>query len=301
MHITIISIINACLALSLNLIILTGHVSLAHGAFFGIGAYTSTLIVMRLGASFWLALPIAALIAAIVSFLLGLLTLKLKGIYFALATFAFNEICRMLFIGWVSLFGGPGGIPRIPPPPSIDLFGVVNLNFDSKFDYFYIVAVLLIITLFISVQLYKSKTRLFFIAIEEGELLTSCLGIDTMKFKIFAFMLGSIIAGIAGSTYAHYFNFISPQDFSFWTSVDALVFTVVGGVGTIAGPILGSIVLTVIPEVLRFAVEYQTLLYGLVLILALLFMPRGIMGIFQKIGNRIRTRGTDIKNGNIKN
>jgi len=291
MHIIIISIINVCLALSLNLIMITGHVSLAHGAFLGIGAYTSTLLVTRLGISFWCALPLAALMAGLVSFFLGLVTLKLTGIYFALATFAFNEILRMIFIGWGNLFGGASGITDIPPPGPISIPGLVTIQFNTKFTYFYIAALFLMLTFFIITRLHRSRTGLIFKAIEEGELLTECLGTNTMKFKIFAFVISSFIAGLAGSIYAHYLHYICPQDFSFWESVNVLVFTVVGGVGTILGPILGSTLLTIVPEFLRFTVEYQTLLYGLILILALLFMPRGIHGLLKTITNNIPFRG----------
>lgn len=283
MHILIISIINTSLALSLNFLILTGHVSLAHGAFLGIGAYTSTLLVMRLNGSFWVALPMAALMAAIISFLLGLLTLKMKGIYFALATFAFNEILRMIFTGWVGLFGGPTGIPGIPPPNPIIIPGLAALRFDTKSNYFYIVSIFLLITSFVIIRLHRSRTGVILKAISQGELLTECLGINTMKFKIFAFVVSSTIAGVTGSIYAHYMHFVCPHDFSFWESVNVLVFTVVGGIGTIVGPILGSVVLTVVPEFFRFAAEYQTLLYGLVLILVLLFMPQGIYGLLKNI------------------
>jgi branched-chain amino acid transport system permease protein len=301
MHIIIISMINACLALSLNLMIMTGHVSLAHAAFVGIGAYTSTLLVMRLNMTFWFALPIAGLMGGMVGFLLGLLTLKLKGVYFALATFAFNEILRQIFIGWVSLFGGATGIIDVPSPAPIIIPGLVTLQFTTKFTYFYIIAVFFMLTLFVLIRLHRSQSGLIFKAIAGGELLTEILGINTMKFKISAFVISSFIAGITGSIYAHYFHYIGPQDFSFWESVNVLVFVVVGGTGTIVGPVLGSTLLTITPEFLRFAIEYQTLLYGLVLILVLLFMPRGIYGLLGTIIEDIPFNGKVKKNVDFEN
>lgn len=287
MHILIISMINIALALSLNFLILTGHVSLAHGAFLGIGAYTSTLTVMRLGGSFWFALPMAALISALISLPLGLLTLKMKGVHFALATFAFNEILRMIFVGWVALFGGPTGIPGIPPPEPIVLSNFATWRFETKSEYFYVVCCFVLIIAFVIIRLQRSRTGMLLRAIAQGELLTECLGIHAMKFKVFAFVLSSTIAGAAGSIYAHYIHFICPGDFSFWESVNVLVFAVMGGIGTIWGPIIGSVAMTIIPELFRFAAQYQLLLDGLVLILVLLFVPDGMYGLFKAVARLI--------------
>lgn len=282
-HIIILIMIYVSLALSLNLLMITGQVSIAHAAFMGIGAYTSALLVMRLNFPFWLALPLSGLVTAIISLFIGLLTLKMKGIFFALATFAFNEILRMIFIGWKDLFGGANGITDIPPPGPITVPGILTLNFDSKFDYFYLVACFMIITVFIIVRIFRSRIGLILRAIEEGDLLTECLGLSIMRFKIIAFVLSSFIAGVAGCLYAHYLHYICPQDFSFWVSVDVIIFTVVGGVGSILGPMITCVILTIIPEFLRFTVEYQTLIFGFVLILALLLMPQGIGGLIKHI------------------
>ena len=141
----------------------------------------------------------------------------------------------------------------------------------------------MILTVFFITRLFRSRIGLVLRSIEEADILTESAGINTMKFKMFAFITSSFIAGISGSIYAHYFSYICPNDFSFWESVAIIVFTVIGGVGSIIGPMLATCLLTVIPELLRFAVEYQTLIYGCVLILALLFMPQGIIGLLQRM------------------
>jgi branched-chain amino acid transport system permease protein len=283
LHIIIMTMLNMILALSLNLLMITGQVSIAHAAFMGIGAYSSTLLVMRAGFSFWLALPLSGVFASLISVLIGSFTLKMKGIYFAMATFAFGEIIRMVFIGWVELFGGANGITNIPPPEPISIPGLGIIEFYSKSSYFYLVALVLLATIFIMVRLERSKIGRILKVIQERDLLAECIGLDIMKFKIFSFALSSFLAGVAGGLYAHLFRYIGPQSFTFWESVQFIVFVVVGGVGTVLGPICGAAFLTVLPEALRFTVEYQTLIYGVVLVLVLLFMPEGILGMMRRI------------------
>ena len=286
-HILIVTMFHIILALGLNFVMNTAQVPLCQAAFVGIGAYTSTLLVMRLNFSFWLSLPIAGILTGILGIIVGLPTLRIKGIYFAMAAFALGEIIRLLFIGWGGLFGGANGISAIPSPNPIPIPFLGQIEFETKVPYYYFTLVVLTLCLIIIYRLTHSRIGRACTASRESDLLAQCTGIDIMGYKVFAFAVNSFFAGIVGGIYAHYFHFIGPQDFTFWQSVEYLVFIVMGGSGTIGGPIIGSIFLTFLPEFLRMAVEFQVVLYGLALILVLLFMPQGIVGLLVKVSNRL--------------
>ena len=296
LHILITTMFHIILALGLNFVMNTAQIPLCQAAFMGIGAYASTLLVMRLHFSFWLSLPMAGILATLLGVIVGLPTLRIKGIYFAMATFAFGEIIRLLFVGWTGLFGGANGITAIPPPNPIPLPFLGQIEFENKVSYYYFTLVVLTLCLIVIYRITHSRVGRACTAIREADLLAQCTGIDIMGFKVFAFALNSFFAGIVGAMYAHYFHFIGPQDFTFWQSVEYLVFIVMGGSGTLGGPIIGSIFLTFLPEFLRMAVEFQVVLYGLALILVLLFMPQGIMGLIVKVGNHFSKPGWEKTN-----
>ena len=270
------------LAVSLNVIIKTGKLSIAHAAFMGIGGYTSALAVMRLGLPYLLALPLSGLMGACIAILVGRLLLKLQGVYFVLVTFAFGEVIRLFFVNLVEPFGGPTGIINIPPP-KITVFPGTTFIILSKVSYYYLVLLVMLITLFLIQRIYHSSIGKAMDCTRETEHLAEFTGINTFQQKMFAFAAGGFFAGLAGSLFAHYYRYISPESFTFWESVNLIVINVVGGMGWIAGPILGSIFLVPLPEFLRGFVEYQRVLYGLILILTLWFMPAGMLGVLNQI------------------
>ena len=270
------------LAVSLNMIIKTGKLSIAHAAFMGIGGYTSALAVMRLGLPYLLALPLSGLMGACIAILVGRLLLKLQGVYFVLVTFAFGEVIRLFFVNLVEPFGGPTGIINIPPP-KITVFPGTTFIILSKVSYYYLVLLVMLITLFLIRRIYQSSIGKAMDCTRETEHLAEFTGINTFQHKMFAFAAGGFFAGLAGSLFAHYYRYISPESFTFWESVNLIVINVVGGMGGIAGPILGSIFLVPLPEFLRGFVEYQRVLYGLILILTLWFMPAGMLGVLNRI------------------
>lgn len=270
------------LAVSLNMIIKTGKLSIAHAAFMGIGGYTSALAVMRLGLPYLAALPLSGLMGAGIATLVGRLLLKLQGVYFVLVTFAFGEVIRLFFVNLVEPFGGPTGIINIPPP-KITVFPGTTFTILSKVSYYYLVLLVMLITLFLIQRIYHSSIGKAMDCTRETEHLAEFTGINTFQQKMFAFAAGGFFAGLAGSLFAHYYRYISPESFTFWESVNLIVINVVGGMGGIAGPILGSIFLVPLPEFLRGFVEYQRVLYGLILILTLWFMPAGMLGVLRKI------------------
>jgi len=277
------------LAVSLNMVIKTGKLSIAHAAFMGVGGYTSALTVMRLGLPFLLALPLSGLMGAFIALLVGRLLLKLQGVYFVLVTFAFGEVVRLFFVNLVEPFGGPTGIINIPPP-RIVLFPGIAFTLLSKVSYYYLVLGVMLVTLFLIHRIYRSSIGKAMDCTRETEHLAEFTGIDTFQQKTFAFAAGGFFAGLGGSLFAHYYRFISPESFTFWESVNLIVINVVGGMGGIAGPILGSIFLVPLPEFLRGFVEYQRVLYGLILILTLWFMPAGMLGVVNKAFDWIRAR-----------
>lgn len=278
LHVLIIAMFHVVLALALNFIMRTGQVPLCQAAFVGIGAYTSTLLVMKAGASFWVSLPVAGLVGAVVGFLVGLPTLKIRGIYFAMATFAFGEIIRLIFIGWVELFGGANGISGIPSPNSIRLPFLPEIVFESKVSFYYLTILFLFASIVFFYRLTYSRVGRACKAIGESEILGECIGINSMRYKVMAFTICSWFAALVGAMYAHYMRFIAPQEFGFWKSVECIIHVIVGGLGTFWGPIVGAAVFTFLPEWLRIAERWELVIYGLVLILTILFVPDGIWG-----------------------
>jgi branched-chain amino acid transport system permease protein len=294
LNVIISTYLSTILAVSLNLIIRTGKLSIAHAAFMGIGAYTSAMTVMRLGFPYPLALVTSGLIAGAIALLVGRLLLPLRGVYFVLVTFAFGEVVRLFFVNMIEPFGGPTGIINIPPPKITFLPGY-TITFLSKASYYYLVLIVLLITVLMIRRIFQSNIGKAMDCTREAEQLAECTGINTFQCKMIAFGLGSFFAGLAGSLFAHYYRYISPESFTFWESVHLIVINVVGGMSGIAGPILGSIFLVPLPEFLRGFVEYQRVLYGLILLLVLLFMPIGLLGMLNKVfiwaKKEIRSKG----------
>jgi len=282
LHIIIVSGIFILLASSLNLITgYTGRLNLGHAAFYGIGAYASTLLVMKLGISVWLAMPLAGLITVFFGVLIGIPCLKLKGSYLAITTLAFGEITRLAMMNLVTLTNGPLGIRGIPGPPPIILGNSPIISFESKTSYYYLILALCLVCLVIIKRLLNSQIGKAFMAIREDEVRAGTVGIDTTQIKIMNFALGAFFAGIAGSFYAHYVRFISPDTFTLNETFTILTMVVVGGLGTFYGPIAGGVIFTFLPEFLRAISEYRMMIYGLMMSVAIIFMPEGIIGILQ--------------------
>ncbi|MDR3590629.1 MAG: branched-chain amino acid ABC transporter permease [Negativicutes bacterium] len=277
------------LTLSLNLVTgYTGQFCLGWAAFYGIGAYTSALLAMKLGFSFWLALPLGGVMAAAFGILLGIPTLRLKDIYLAITTLGFGEIIRLIMLNWTDLTRGSMGLPGIPSPR---LFGY---EFSSNLPYYYLILVLVLITVFTMHRLIDSRLGRALIAIREDDLAAKTAGIDITAYKVMAFAIGAFFAGIAGSFYAHYTSFIDPHTFSFMESISILAMVVLGGMGSITGSIIGALILSIIPEMLRGLSEYRMIMYGLIMMAVMILRPQGIMGKgreFARSAGKMRTRG----------
>jgi branched-chain amino acid transport system permease protein len=287
-HILIMGGIYVILVSSLNLLIgYVGEISLGHTAFFGIGAYTSALLFLKLGVPFWLGLPAAGVMAGIFGFLIGYPTLRTRGPYFVIVTLAFCEILRLIFSNWISLTNGPMGLKNIQPP-TIHLGGWVQYEFSSKDSYYYLILGLASISLYICYRYINSRYGRACMAIRENEPLAQSVGISAAKWGITTFILSTFLAGLAGSFYAHYVLFISPDLFGFSFTINMLLMLIIGGKGTMAGPVLGAVLFTIIPEYLRVAEIYRLPIFGILLMLAVIFMPRGLIQLREPISRRFK-------------
>jgi branched-chain amino acid transport system permease protein len=275
--------IYSILALSLNLVTgYTGQVSLGHAAFYAIGAYCSALLSTKYGLNFFITAPIAAIFAALCGLLLGLPTLRLSGTYLAITTLGFCEVVRMILLNWESVTKGPLGVSKIP---KASLFGV-NLTISNHGLYYLMLALLLLTTLTV-IAIIRSKMGRAMMAIREDELAASMMGIKTTKYKVMAFVISAFFSGLAGALYAHMICFIDPNTFTFDTSIMILSIVILGGMGTIEGMFLGSLLLVSFPEVLRFLQEYRFVVYGAILVLMMRFRPQGILGGQKKTDYRL--------------
>jgi len=263
--------IYAILAHSLNII--TGHagqISLGHAAFFGIGAYTSALLYTEAGLSFWLSVPLAAVAAGIIGAVLGIPCLRVRDDFLAITTMGINFVVEAVFL-YIPFFGGAMGIGGINLP---DWFG----REMSKPEYFILILVVFGFLLIVDYQLGRSWIGLAWASIREDEQAAEAMGVDVVRFKVLAFILGSMIAGLAGGFYAHFLTFIMPQNFGFPMSIVILSMVVFGGIGTRWGPLLGALILGVLPELSRPIMEYRTFVYGLLLMFMMRFQPDGLLG-----------------------
>lgn len=288
LHIFVMAGIHAMLAISLGLIIgFSGQVSLCHAAFYGIGAYGSALASLTLGLPFWLAMSVGGLSAGVFSYVLGRLVLRLKGHFLAITTAFFGVLVTVVLNNWVPVTKGPMGIPGIPRPGLPAFLGPWTA-FDSRVTYYYLVLVFVVGVTYLVYSIVGSRLGRALIAIRENEELAQSLGIETMRYKVFAFTLGGGLAGIAGAFYAHYILFISPVTFTIGESINILVMVIFGGMTTLAGPIIGAAILTILPELLRMAGALRLVIYGLALMAFIVWMPQGIVGAVREVVGRNR-------------
>ena len=278
LHVFNLIFVGIVLALSWAILARTGYVSFAHNAFLGIGAYTSVYLVMQLHVPFWGGFLAAGIMAGIFALVLGAIILRLKGIFFVLSTFCFAQIMLRVFRMAVPITGGANGIRDIPPP-LIPLIGPIKSH-EAFYILFYLYATLVIL---FTIRLYRSNTGREFQAIGEDMFTAESIGIYTTRQKVLAFVISSVIVGFTGSLHAHYTSFISDTTFEMVKAIEAVIYNVVGGMGSIVGPILGTAVMVPLPEFLRGFVAYQIALYGLILILILRFFPSGIWGTVKRI------------------
>jgi branched-chain amino acid transport system permease protein len=279
LHTLIMAGIFAVLALSLNLLLgYTGQLSLGHAAFFGIGAYASALLSVKLEWSPWLGMLAAVVLPGLAGWGIGRLALKLRGAYFVLLTISFAGVVSLVSVNWMDLTNGPLGIPGVPAL-AVALPGLPELSFRGKGAFYYLVLAAVVAAYVLCRRLVASRVGRALVALRENEALAESVGIDGTHYLVLAAMISAMMAGAAGGLYAHYTRFVSPEVFLFTYTVTMVIMVVAGGKGTLAGPVLGAVLFTVLPEALRALAswQWQMLLYGVLLIAALFVMPRGIV------------------------
>lgn len=282
LHILILLGVYLVLGMSLNIVTgVTGELDLGHAAFFGIGAYVSSLFTQNIFNSFWLGLILAGLISLIFGLILGIPSLRIRGDYLAIVTLGFNEIIRYVLLNWQDVTNGPMGIRGIPTP---EIFG---FTLNTKQFLFYLVQIIVIITFVVMYRITNSRFGRTLVAIRENEIAATSLGINTGYYKIWAFAITAAFAGIAGSFFGHYMNFINPNNFTSNESILILCMVVIGGKGSIIGSVVGVAVLFLLPEILRPIASYRMLIYGILLVVMMVYKPSGFWPerrVPQKIG-----------------
>lgn len=282
-HLATLFSIYSILGLSLNLVMgYTGMLSVTHAAFFGIGAYTSAILMTGLGLNFFLALVIGIICAGLASLMIGAILSRLKGDYFVLGTIGLNYLVVTILINWQSLTRGPLGIAGIRKP---SLFGV---NFLSSESFLILVLLFLVLTFLIARFITTSSFGRALKAIREDQQAIQVFGYNIFYYKLTIFTIAGGLAAIAGSFFASYITFIDPVSFDVLESVFILAIAVLGGLGNLKGSVLGAFILVVVPELLRFigfpselAAQTRLGLYGLLLIMLMLYRPQGLIGEYK--------------------
>ena len=282
--------IHTLLVVGLNLLLgYAGQISLGHAAFFGLGAYASGITTTLHGWSFWTGLGASLAVSAVFGFLIGYPSLYLRGPYFALVTWAFQDIVHLVIRNWVDFTRGPLGIPGVPSP-RIGLPGLFSLELRSDLAFYYLaLAGALLATLAVAL-IRDSRVGQAFLAIRENEVLAQALGIDAFRYKMKAFVISAVLGGMGGSLFAHYVGIVSPDIFSFYYITLFFSMGIIGGAGYIIGPVLGVVFFTAVPEYLRAAQSLRMVLLGAIMVAGIVFMPRGFGGLLDSFGERWRAR-----------
>ncbi|MDP9126177.1 MAG: branched-chain amino acid ABC transporter permease [Pseudomonadota bacterium] len=286
LHILAGAYITAIAVYGLNVILgWTGLLNLGHAAFFGVGAYGVALLETRAGWPFWPALAAGCLAAMLLGLLVGLIGLRTRGNYFAIFTAAIGVMIATVFTNWQDLTGGNIGIVNIAPPT------IGRLALDGDVAKYYLVLAALALTILICALVRRSLVGRTFLAIADNESLARATGIDIARTRLVAFMLSTFLAGFAGGIFAMYQGNLDPGSSGLDITFEQLLYLVIGGLGTIAGPLLGTIVLVAVSELLQGIQQYRFLIFGPLLVLLVMFFPRGIVGLFDRlVAPRLRGR-----------
>jgi branched-chain amino acid transport system permease protein len=263
--------LNVIVVLGLNLLMgYAGQISLGHAAFYGLGAYTSGVLTTAYKVDPWLALLAGLVLSALVAVLVGIPALKLKGYYLAMATLGFGIIVGIIFQQMDWLTGGPSGLMGIPS------FRMAGLKFDSPRTGFILVWVTVGLILLLSLNIVDSRVGRALRAIHDSETAALAMGIDAQRLKLLIFVVSALYASLAGSLLAHTVNFIAPSSFGFMFSIKLVTMVVVGGMASIWGSLLGAAVLTILPELLAVFHDVEVVIFGLILMMVMIFLPRGL-------------------------
>ena len=279
-----VALVYVILVLSLNLAYgFAGQLSLGHAGLFAIGAYVSAIVTVTYHQGFIVGLGGALAAGLVAGAMIGAPSLRLRSHYLAFATLGFGAIVQLSIINLPKWTGGSDGFVSIPSPV------ILNWSVDTVWRYYYLLLAFVILVGLMSINIQHSKLGRALIALREDELAARQVGVNTATLKIFIFVVSAGIAALAGSLYAHLFTFISPDAFSFTLSIQLVMMMIVGGAGTISGSIIGAVVVTLLPEILRFSQAYYGVIFGLSVLVVVAFMPDGIVGLCRKLWALTRT------------
>jgi branched-chain amino acid transport system permease protein len=280
LHIIILVGLYAILASSLNLIAgYAGTPSIAHAAFYGVGAYVVALMSLEWNSPFLLNLLCAMALSGVLGGIVGIPSLRIRGDYFVITTFAFEIIAFSLFNNWISVTNGPMGLPGIPPPR------VLGWTVDSPWEFLLLTGALLTVVLWACHRIVCSAFGRVLMAIREDESFALSMGKNVAVYKVLVFVIGATMASVAGAVYAHYITFIDPTSFTVMESIFIISIVIIGGAGSLWGPVVGAVALVTLPEILRFiglpssvAANVRQILYGGLLVVFMMLRPQGLMG-----------------------
>jgi branched-chain amino acid transport system permease protein len=285
-HVLIVIFINALIAGGLRLIMTTGLVSFCHATFVAIGGYASALTVMRLGWNSWIGLAVAVSITMALAIPFGFILLRLRGVYFFMATIALGEFILVVFTRWQNPFGGEAGLRHIPYPDPISFFGLFTVTFGSKVSFYYFAFFLALLLLGVAYLLERGRLGDIWSGIQQAEQAAQSVGVNVMLYKMTAFTVGSAMAAAAGVVQTHYQTQINPQAYGLLAMMDYLIFVVVGGSKRFVGPSIGVAFLTIISEWLgsyEVLIPYKPILYSMLLIIVVLFWPGGLASLLDRL------------------
>jgi branched-chain amino acid transport system permease protein len=273
--------INCLLALGLNLVIgVAGQLDAGQAGFFAIGAYTAAILGVTFGVPFWATVLVAAIAAGLMAFAIGPV-LRLRGVFLAVATLAFGEIVRIVISNWIPVTRGPNGIPGIAFP------ALGGFAFDTDHRYYYLVLAWVLVAYAVVARMADSRVGRAMKAVRDNQDAAEVMGVHALRYKMMAFVVAGAFAGIAGALLAHLQTYVSPENFTFLTSVDIIFMVVLGGLGSAPGSVVGAFVVTVAPEWLRFLKDYRIIVYALIILSVLLFAPGGLYGALDRLRRRI--------------
>lgn len=290
LHILILIGIYTILSVSLNLISgYTGLISIAHAAFYGVGAYVAALMALNLNSPFLVNVICAVILSGMLGALVGIPSLRIRDDYFVIATFAFQVITFSILNNWVSLTGGPMGLPGIPQPT------ILGMQISSPFGFLILVGIFCALSLWVTYRIVRSPIGRVLKAIREDEVFTQATGKNVGAYKVLVFVIGAGMASTAGAIYAYYISFIDPTSFTVMESIFIISIVIIGGAGSMWGPVVGAIVLVLLPELLRFlglpsavAANIRQILYGGLLVAFMMWRPRGFLGKYAFQSEEVR-------------
>ena len=280
--------INTVVVLGLNLFIgYAGQISLGHAAFFGLGAYSSAILTTAWGWPSFVALPVTAIGVALTALIVGVPTLRLSGHYLAMATLGFNIVVHHVLVHWDQVTGGPSGLTGIPA------FGVPGLTLRGETQQYYLLWAAAMVALTLSVNFVRSGLGRGLAALAEDEVAAAAMGVDVRRGKIAVFTISAAFASVGGSLFAHYMGTITPDTFGIFASIDFVIMVVIGGVGSLWGSLAGAAFVTILPHLLGPLEDYKDILHGLIVVVVLLVLPRGLLaGIVDLAKTRLAQRGS---------